>query len=69
MKLQPHPDRDIRRLLAPLFKRGWVFVGINKHYKIRSPGGRLLSMSLTSSNPKSVVRIGADIARIEKEEQ
>jgi len=69
MKLQPHPDRDIRRLLAPLFKRGWVFVGINKHYKIRSPGGRLLSMSLTSANPHSITRIGADIARIEKEEQ
>lgn len=69
MKLQQHPDRDARRLLAPLFKRGWVFVGINKHYKIRSPRGRLVSVSMTPANSESIVRIAADIARIEKEEQ
>lgn len=67
--MKPHPHRDIRKLLAPLFKRGWSFVGITKHYKIRSPGGRLVSMSMTPANPESIVRIGADIARIEKEEQ
>lgn len=69
MKLQLHPHRDIRKLLAPLFKRGWSFVGITKHYKIRSPGGRLVSMSMTPANSESIVRIAADIARIEKEEQ
>lgn len=68
MKLQQHPDRDVRRLLAPLFKRGWVFECINKHYKIRSPAGRLLSMSLTSANPAAIKRIQADIARIERSE-
>lgn len=68
MKLQQHPDRDVRRLLAPLFKRGWVFECINKHYKIRSPTGRLLSMSLTPANPAATKRIQADIVRIERSE-
>jgi hypothetical protein len=67
--MKSHPHRDIRKLLAPLFKRGWVFAGITKHYKIRSPRGRLVSVSMTPANSESIVRIAADIARIEKEEQ
>lgn len=65
----PHKDKDIRRLVDSLVAEGWTILGGRKHYKVRSPGGRTLSLSNSPSCPFTVNHIEADIRRIKRMEE
>lgn len=65
-----HLDKSFRKYIAELTKSGWEVVGqAKKSFKIRSPKGTLLTMSITPSCPFALKHIQADVRRIEKKEE
>ena len=64
----PHKDKDIRRFIDGLVAEGWKILGGRKHYKVRSPGGRTLSLSNTPSCPYMLKHVEADVRRIKRME-
>lgn len=63
-----HSDKDVRRYLRELMDKGWVHVGSKRHTKMRSPGGRLLSLSNSPSDPHALAAIKRDVKKIEESE-
>lgn len=64
----PHKDKDIRRFIDGLVADGWTILGGRKHYKVRSPGGRTLSLSNSPSCPYMLKHAEADVRRIKRME-
>lgn len=65
----PHKDKHIRKFVNSLVAEGWTIIGGRKHYKVRSPGGHVLSMSNSPSCPYVLNHIEADVRRIKRSEQ
>lgn len=65
----PHKDKDVRRYVDSLVAEGWTILGGRKHYKVRSPGGRVLSMSNSPSCPYMLKHVENDVRRIKRIEE
>ena len=61
-------DKDIRRYVDSLVAEGWKILGGRKHYKVRSPGGHVLSMSNSPSCPYMLKHVENDVRRIKRME-
>ena len=59
----------MRTLVTRLVKEGWQLTGERKHYKLRSPTGKMLVLSKTPSCPRAIHNAERDIKRIMKNEQ
>jgi hypothetical protein len=59
-----HSNKDIRKLVKDLLREGWSIVSRSKHFKIRSPGGRLVSISSTPSCGYMVENVKRDVQKI-----
>ena len=64
----PHKDKDIRRYVDSLVAEGWKILGGRKHYKLRSPGGHVLSMSNSPSCQYMLKHVENDVRRIKRME-
>lgn len=58
----------MRNLVTRLVKEGWQLTGERKHYKLRSPTGKMLVLSKTPSCPRAYNNAERDIKRIMKNE-
>ena len=63
-----HSNKDINNLIKELVAVGWEIIGSKRHFKLRSPGGGLVSMSSSPSDEFAVNQIKRDVRRVQKEE-
>ena len=64
-----HKDKEIDKVVRGLVARGWTILPCSKHFKIRSPGGHMLSLSISPSCGHASKRIEQDARKIERIEQ
>ena len=63
-----HKDKRLRKYVADLVRAGWTVIGQSKHFKMRSPKGSLLTMSISPSCPHVLNHVREDVRRIERKE-
>lgn len=61
-------DKDLNTLIRIKEGQGWT-VSYGRHLKLRSPGGRLVSTSISPSCRHVANQVARDINRIEKLEK
>lgn len=66
--MRTHSDPQYARLVRDLLKKNWTNVPGKKHYKMRSPGGHLLVLPMSSSCARAYQNTLRNLAKIEKEE-
>lgn len=64
-----HENKDIDKLIRKLLSRGWKLLPYTKHFKIQSPGGRAMTVSITPSCKFAIKHIERDVRRIEESEK
>lgn len=60
-----HSNKQIWAYLCELRSKGWELIGGKKHYKIRSPKGKILSLSSSPSDEFALANIKRDVRRLE----
>lgn len=60
-----HSNKQIWAYLCELRNKGWELIGGKKHYKIRSPKGKILSLSSSPSDGFALANIKRDVHRLE----
>lgn len=63
-----HKNKDVRKFISELERVGWVSLGGRNHFKIRSPGGTIVSMSNSPSCPYMLKHVMADVNRVKQNE-
>ena len=64
--MRHHPNKNINAVLIHLVKEGWTVEKGKKCLKLRTPLGRLVSISLTPSCPFVVQHILGDIRQMKQ---
>ena len=63
-----HSNKEINSLIKELVAMGWEIVGSKRHFKLRSPKGRMISLSSSPSDGFAINQIKRDVRRIQREE-
>jgi hypothetical protein len=59
-----HIDKELRRTLQPYIDKGCILENSKKHLKLRTPNGKMVTMSKSPSCPYYLHNIVRDIKRV-----
>lgn len=63
-----HKDKDVSKVVRGALSRGWSYEQGRKHAKLTSPGGHLVSLSVSPSDCNAAHNVRRDVERIERME-